>query len=340
MLEETTSARSRSFKRLNGPGGLVTIRKSCLSRLEAEHDRLQRFATTILAARKRQTINVHFFDYAFLALDPDDNNMVLHATHDAGLFSCLTTIMWSILELQQLGLELPTRISNTFGMDRFKPELASNTFAQWFDQPTSCALKRLSEVKAQSLFNTSPRLFDHHGDYHDLYNTQLGPDWLTSYLQAYMKPSPRLEEKIEAIENKYNIQKLRTVVACYRGTDKHTELQQDPVSTYLEKAIDLADTLGAQQVLIQTDQQQVRSLFQQTFKGRCLFIQELPVTQGTVVLHQKLAGKIDVETWSMDLLAMVHACARASGVLSHTGNLGFFLSLLTLINGGKLVQLR
>lgn len=340
MLKGTTSARSRSFNRLNGPGGLVAIRKTSLSRLEAEHERLQKFAKVILASRDKKHSNLHFFDYAFLANNHLDNRLVLHATHDAGLFSCLTTIMWSILEIQQLGLELPTRISNSFGMDRFKSELASNTFDQWFEQPTSPALEQLSRTRTKSATNSSPRMFDHHGDYHDLYQSQLGPDWLGAYLQAYMKPSHRLEKAIQTIENKYNIKTTKTLVACYRGTDKHTELQQDPVSTYLERAKHLAAELDVKQILIQTDQQQVRSLFKEAFKERCLFIKELPVTDGTIVLHQQLAGKIDLETWSLNLLAMVHACARASGVLSHTGNLGFFLSLLTMINGGRLVQLR
>lgn len=340
MLNETRSAASRSFRRLNGPADLVTLRRSCLSRLEAEHERLQDFANVILGAGTKTGADLRFFEYGFLAGQANNNERVLHATHDAGLFSCLTTIMWSILEIQRLGLDPPTRISNTFGMDRFKPHLAQDTFNQWFENPTPVALKQFCEARTNHPLSKSPRIFDHHGDYHNLYHAQLGTDWLTAYLQTYMQPSRRLQDLIQRLEDQYNIKQSKTLVVCYRGTDKHTELKQDPIQIYLDTAKRLAKELDADQVMIQTDQHQVRSLFKREFQNRCRYIKELPVTSGSVVLHQQLSANIDRETWSLNLLAMVFACSRASVVLSHTGNLGLFLSLLTLINGGRLLQLR
>jgi hypothetical protein len=255
-------------------------------------------------------------------------------------FSCWTTILSSILEIQLLGFSLPQRISNRFGMDHFKNHLASDTVGQWFEPPSSMAMTELSKRKPIGELLDAPNIFDHHGNYDKIVDHQLGPAWINAFLQAYMTPSSRLQSAFNNLEHRYQINRLRTLVFCYRGTDKGSEVEQDPVTTYLKTAQKLTSENDFDQVLIQTDQQQVQALFAKIFAPHCVLIEELPVTNGTTVLHAQLAGKIDTEDWALKLLTMVFACSRASTVITHTGNLGLFLGVMARLHNAKVIQLR
>lgn len=340
MRINVNSTRSRSFHRLNVPGKLVLLRSSSLARLETEHKRMEQFIQLILGRRSSPGVELRSYAYAIWHGQPSGSGPILYATHQAGLFSCFTTIMWTIIEIQQSDLMLPKQISNTFGMDAFKNCPLADTFPRWFELPSGKALADLSCIKPLGDLMQAPNLFDHHGNYEILYGQLLGPAWLATYFQAYMNPALSLRDAIYALECKYNISRSRTLVVCYRGTDKFTELQQDPVSLYIETAKHLIKELAIEQLIIQTDQVQVRTLFQNLFGEQCIFIEELPATDGQVVLHEQLAGSIDRDTWALNLLAMVYACSKAAAVLTHTGNLGLFLSLVARSQGAEVVQLR
>ena len=339
MLQDIQTAKARSFRRLHVGGGLILMRENCLERLEAEHERLQQLSQLILGARSDKCVNLHFFHYGILDSQCSTHGSVLYATHQAGLFSCWTTILWSILEIQQLGFSLPQRISNRFGMDHFKNHLASDTLEQWFELPSPRAIIQLSSQQPVGTLQDAPNIFDHHGDYETIVDHQIGRAWIQAFLRAYMTPSSRLQRAIDKLEHRYQIHKLRTLVVCYRGTDKGSEVQQDPVSTYLDTAEQLTKQYDFDQVLIQTDQQQVQALFNKKFGPRCVLIDELPVTRGTTVLHAELAGKIDAEDWALQLLAMVFACSRAATVITHTGNLGMFLGVMARLHMATVIQL-
>jgi len=339
MLQEAHSSQARSYRKLQLPGQLTLLRSSCLERMEAEHERLQQFSRMILDASSTADGKLRFFRYGILNQRGQDG-AILYATHQAGLFSCWTTILWTILEIQKLGLPLPDRISNRFGMDPFKNHLAANTIPQWFETPSPESLSQLAACQPLGKLLDAPHLFDHHGNYETLLSDQLGPDWLQAFLRTYMQPSRNLQKTIENMVRRYQITSKRTLVVCYRGTDKGSELQQDSVLKYLATAQQLVKNRDIDQVLIQTDQQQVRDLFVKTFAGYCVVIEELPVTRGQVVMHAHLAGQVDIEAWTLNLLAMVFACARACTVLTHTGNLGLFLDVMARLQGARVVQLR
>ena len=339
MLHEAHSTQARSYRTLRLPGNLAVLRSSCLERLEAEHERLQLFSRLILDTASTTDSQLRFFCYGILN-QHSQNGATLYATHQAGLFSCWTTIVWTILEIQQLGLPLPNRISNRFGMDAFKQHLAANTIPEWFEKPSPASLSQLAACRPVGKLLEPPHAFDHHSDYELIATQQLGTDWLQTYLQTYMRPSIKLQATIEYMLRRYQITRKRTLVVCYRGTDKGCELKQDPVSMYLETAQQIVQEGDIDQVLIQTNQQQVRDLFVRTFAGYCVLIEELPVTSGQVVMHAHLAGQVDIEAWTLNLLAMVFACARACTVMTHTGNLGLFLDVMARLQGARVVQLR
>ena len=258
----------------------------------------------------------------------------LLATHDFGLFSNLCTIMWTIIDIGLEKKPLPGHISTKFSMNHFKSEALLDNYHSIFCAPTSLSLDKL-----QSLLNAWPTRFDAHDSYHDLFSTQPGREWIQSYFDAYMVPAPRLRERINFFIDKYSIKSKKTVVVCYRGTDKHVEVRQDPLDYYCSCVSRLIDSLKAEQLIVQTDQLQVRGYICEKFGlDFSVFIEELPCTTGSVVMHLQNEVPLDKDSWAIDLIAMVYALSNAMGIVTHSGNIGFFMSMFALSLESTVIQ--
>tara|TARA_B100002052_G_scaffold239047_1_gene222990 strand:- start:637 stop:1302 length:666 start_codon:yes stop_codon:yes gene_type:complete len=219
-------------------------------------------------------------------------------------------------------------------MNHFKNDALLDNYHSIFLPPTSLALENL-----QKLVDKWPTRFDAHDNYHDLFLAQPGQEWLKAYFAAYMVPAPRLAERIKFFLEKYSIRSKKTVAVCYRGTDKHVEIKQDPLEYYCSCVSRLIDSLKAEQLIVQTDQLQVRSYFCDKFGlDFCSFIEELPCTSGSVVMHLQHDISLDKDVWAIDLIAMVFALSNAMGLVTHTGNIGFFMSMFSLSLKSTVVQ--
>ena len=264
-----------------------------------------------------------------------DEQHVLFPTHNAGLFSCLCTMIWCVRELQLRGRPIPTVYNNSFGMHYFKSHHFANSYLNYFLEPAEYSLGQVSKLNALS----SIAEFDHHGSYRELYLDILTADWIDAYLDCYMRPSAELSSRIDFFIEKYCLLSKKTIAVCYRGTDKILEVTPDPVERYVVEARNLFNLFGADQLLIQTDQAQVKDFFLAEFPDNCVFIKELPTTELDVVMHRQRHIVLDPESWTMDLIAMVFAVSRCQAIVCHTGNIGFFIAMLAMRLGREFVQL-
>jgi len=337
----TKSDPLQSIRTLGLPGGLAVVRESSFSALESEYHRWRKFSKLILDD------DIHgqplcWIRYSYGLLDEREApaHTTLYLLHNHGLFSCLTTVLLTLLSIQLDGRVLPGRISALFGMDFFKSKTDMDCFARWFLPPSEESLLTFAARRPAGDLQPAPEHFDYHGDYQRLYEETLGAAWVEDCLDAYFKPTAELSRRIEYLLNEYELLKKPTLVVCYRGTDKHIELKQDPVEVYIAKARELLGGMKSAQLLIQTDQWQVRQRFCDEFGAACRFIRELPVTRGSTVMHKSFSDRNDIDSWAETLVAMVMACSQASCLLTHTGNVGLFLALMAKRHGRRVVQLR
>jgi len=332
-----------AMRRLKLPVDAALVRCSSLAALEAEHERCSLLLRALVAGGgDGEQLLWRRYPYGLLDAQHDRQGAgsTLYLLHNAGLFSCLTTLVWTVLSIQRQGLRPPSRVSALFGLDAFKSCATIDCLARWFDPPDPADLEALAQLSPASELQPGPHPFDHHGDYSDLFHALLGRDWWDAFVRTYLKPSASLAARVDDLLQRYALAREPTLVVCLRGTDKHTELVQDSLATYLASAQALVATQRPAQLLIQTDQWQIRERFCHEFGSLCRFIGELPVTLGTRVMHQALPRHCDIDAWAQTVLAMVLACSQARCVLTHTGNVGLFLALLTQLRGGQVVQLR
>ena len=257
----------------------------------------------------------------------------LWATHDAGFFSCLTTIMWSMMDLARLG-HACYAIDNSFGMHSFKEVPFSSTYETLFTKRPPGELDAILDCAPNQLSH-----FDHHSNFEFIIEQHLGLNWSRKFVEAYMQPSAEVKSIADELDRKYRISSTPTVLVCYRGTDKHTEITPTPVDQYYQQLDAVLGSIPSAEVLIQTDQAQIRDGFLQRYGPVCKFIQELPVTRGNTVLHldRRLAG--NRERFAKNLYAMCLMAERCHTLITHTGNVGFFLALQAILARRRVIQL-
>ena len=259
-------------------------------------------------------------------------NGTLWMTHEAGFFSCLTTFMWTIIDLSRSG-DLCHVVNNSLSMNYFKEVYGRWTWYELFEKREKAEIDHIL-----SLPPIKQDYFDHHSDFHEIVGKHLGHSWTKAFLDAYMTPCSDLVEMANIFDEKYRISSAPTIAVCYRGTDKWAEVAPTPISDYFNAVNKQLTIYPGAEVLIQTDQAQVRDQFMMEYGSHCKFIEELPVTRGKRVLHsdRHLCG--DRDLFAMRLYAMCLAISRSQTLVTHTGNVGFFLAMHTLINGKEVIQ--
>jgi hypothetical protein len=287
-----------------------------------------------LGGKSQENPQFIFYEFAILECKEQSGHNLLWMTHDrAGIFSCLTTAMWSVLQASGEG-KTCHEINNSFSMSFFKNEKWKCTWGELF--------KKKSKTEIEAIMNVAPishKIFDHHSNYETILNSSLGPQWAQAYLSAYMSPSDAVLEQTNSFIQKYKILDRNTITVCYRGTDKYTEITPTPLFKYFDRIEEILANEEDWQIIIQTDQKQILDLFSKRYGEKCIRIEELPVTTGKKAIHsnKKLCG--DREMFAVNLLAMCLAVSKSKYLITHTGNVGLFLALNSLLAGNKVIQL-
>ena len=257
-------------------------------------------------------------------------------THNAGLFACLSTQIYTIRNLQLNNHALPCSINNYFSMRDFKSSPIANTLPKYFNKPIDEAVLTLENTHPGSSLD----VLSHHGTYSDVFNNELTPQWLRSYLNAYMVPSTELSNRISYFTEKYSPKLGKLVGVVFRATDKSTEVAQDPLDSFFLAVDQTLDLNPDSTILIQTDQHQIQQAFHHRYRGCCIHVEELPTTTSNVVLHKIPNIASNKEIWTLDLLAMAFFLSTCHTLIVNTGNVGFFVGMLSLLNGNKVIQFK
>lgn len=164
---------------------------------------------------------------------------------------------------------------------------------------------------------------DHHGVYRnydfDSYN---------SFIQRYFNLNESILEIQSRLIRKYGINLEKTVAVCYRGTDKFVEVKLSDPRNYVACAENLLRQIPGARILIQTDQKQVRDLFTGYFGDNCFYLEEMPVNEGNVAVHNILKQlQISAFDFGKMVLATTYLLSRCRVVVNHTGNVAAWICL-------------
>ena len=161
---------------------------------------------------------------------------------------------------------------------------------------------------------------------------------INALVGTFFAPDQRITAQIDRLTADYSLGPSQLIAVCYRGTDKSTEVRQNPLTRYLNVTRNLTRKYPAHRILLQTDDSRARELFAKEFGQRLTWFAELPTTAAATVMH-KLVAVTQREDFAANLLAATIILSRAAYVVTYTGNLGYWIALYRGHTKG-LIQLR
>jgi hypothetical protein len=238
--------------------------------------------------------------------------------HRAGFFSICSTLLDSILDLHRCGI-VAEHVDCASSFHDFRgPGDTADLYPRLFrPDPTV-------QLPADRLPRFRP-VGHHHLHYRDLDFDAVAP-----YLRRHFQPSEATLATRDALLGRKGLDPARLIGLCWRGTDKHREVPPTDVTAYIALADRLLAADPTLRVLVQTDQMQARDAVVGHFGQRCVFFDEMPVTDGAVVMHRlDLGGLYGMARpdFAQTLLASVLAVASCRHLITHTGNVGLWLAL-------------
>lgn len=229
-----------------------------------------------------------------------------YLTHSHGFFSCCSTLMMDMARLQGRQNSISTKFSFDYSRDK---DLIC-VLSEYFLPPDESVKQIESRHLAERLY--------HHSRYYTLPFVEF-----KQYLDKYFRVNDKVQEIHDYFVDKYDIDPANTIALSYRGTDKHIEVDLQPIEIYIEHARALQERDGCR-VLVQTDQQQVRDLVMRELKNS-FFLDELPVTAGNQGIHLTMqSNRVD---FSQKMLAAVKLMASCKHLITHTGNVALWTVL-------------
>jgi hypothetical protein len=247
-------------------------------------------------------------------VDLDLNHRQLRIIHSSGFFSnCSVTLN----ALTAVGLDA-TKVKVIWP---FQNEWRSpvndgiDLFSQYFSPQT---------LTTQSDVRQAPEL-DHHGIYADIPYKNVSP-----YVSTFFALNPNIRSRVESFVKKYQIDYSRTIGLCFRGTDKWIETGSVAPGWFFSKARRLLAEDRSLRLLIQTDVAFIRKTYSAEFGNRAFFIEEMPVTDSGICVQQLPISERRISNFDLgaNLLAVAQILSQCRYLISHTGNVGFWLYLL------------
>lgn len=185
-----------------------------------------------------------------------------HCGWNCGFFSNCTVSLWHLTYLHSLGVT-PSRIDFSAAFMLYKDEdKILDVYPVYFHLDSSVRLA--ADTKVEHM--------DHHGTYKNMNHHLFAP-----FIARYFGLSSELELVKASILAKYTINREKTLVLFYRGTDKVTEIPTVEISYYIEKAREVLKKHPDFRILIQTDEAQFISECFQAFGERCFYVREITV---------------------------------------------------------------
>ena len=240
------------------------------------------------------------------------NGVYFPKGRDAGFFSLCST---SLLDLSQIGSDVHEVKSRRLFRDYSSTSsISSDPWSTFFKQPNT---GEFDLPKDRSPFTE----LHHHSEYREVNLASYSP-----FVKMYFSPSEQVLDRCAYFIQSYGLDLSTTIAVNIRGTDKHTEVEPPPISTYLGLAEEALSRQPDGRILLVTDQRQYLDVFLGTFKSSVVFFDELPTTLGDFAIH-KLLEKSEREDFGINFLATVLLISQSSQVITHTGNGALWTSL-------------
>lgn len=167
---------------------------------------------------------------------------MIKITHDAGFFSCCSVKLLDIKNYFQKQGKLPLKVDSSESFRKYKINRKDITF-DFFEHYNNINIDLEYEKYKNIIFQ--------HQQFHDY--KKIDYNLVTPFIKKYFTPSKNIENIVNNLLLKYNIDVDNCVSLYYRGTDKIRETKIDSFDSYYQKLNEIINKNKNLQILIQTD---------------------------------------------------------------------------------------
>ena len=233
----------------------------------------------------------------------------IRVIHNAGFFSCCSVRLTAIMDYFNQYKTLPDRIDSRnqfiFYKSKYK-HLYMDLAKIYFMESDDVLISYQNPVYLVCSGEWESRIsYEQFSDYRTLQFDEVAP-----FIRKYFTASSRIEEIIQAIERKYNLDYENICTVYYRGTDKRKET----VLASYEEFIDKARILHRKNMtfLLQTDEADFREEFLRAFPDS-IVIDE--VDNPNQFIH------------SLYFLSIIKIMSRTKHIICGSGNVSLWIML-------------
>lgn len=234
---------------------------------------------------------------------------IIKINHNAGFFSCCSVRLGSIVHYFNKEKQLPKYVDSSTQFQWYK-ELQTDVTFQYF--------KHYNEIENDITYTSD---IDYHdtkqfGFYKDLDFEKNNP-----FIKKYFTPSNLVQNKINAIVQKYEIDYDNTCALFHRGLDKVTETEICSYEDKIEKAKELLKENPNIRFLIQSDETGFIEKACETFPDNSFYCKDeifhMDHDAKTLIDHKY---RENPEDRAQNLLAVLVIMSKCKHVIISSGN--------------------
>ena len=236
--------------------------------------------------------------------------------HNAGFFSCCSVRLGSIVHHFNTYKFLPKFVDSSFQFRLYKEFNTDVTF-QYF--------KYYNDVDEVIEYSSD---IDYHDTKQFTFYKNLDFEKINPFVRKYFSPSKTVEDRINRMIQKYNIDFENTCGLFHRGHDKCTEHKICTHEEKLEQAKLLLEKHPNIKFLIQSDETEFINKALETFPNNSFYCKEeifhMPHNPTGLIDY---TFKENPEDRAQNFLAVIHLLARCKHLIASAGNCDIWILL-------------
>ena len=238
--------------------------------------------------------------------------------HNAGFFSCCSIKLLQIIEFINSQKRLPDNVDSSEQFKMYKKEQNKDITYDFFEQ-----YENINDITI-----IHPIQYELHEQFKNY--SKLDYKCINPIIKKYFTPSKKINEIIDVLEKKYNIEYDNTIAVYYRGTDKFLETKLAPFEDFYNEIKKIININKNIKILLQTDSNQFMDYINKKILKNIVIINENKTSITNKGIHNEQLSHINYYDM-FNFLSTIIIISKCKYIICSSGN----CSLWTILYRGN-----
>lgn len=240
---------------------------------------------------------------------------MIKITHNSGFFSCCSVRLSKIVEFINLNKRLPDIVDTSQQFRLYKNDKNKDkdiTF-HYFEN-----YNNVKDIDIISYIN-----YNHSHQFKKY--SELDYESILPLIKKYFSPSIEVNNIINKIQKKYNIDYDNTIAVYYRGTDKYNETKLPSFDEFYKQIIEIVNINKNIKILLQTDSFKFMHYINNKKLKNIIIIEENKISNTNKGIHKEQS--FDTNYYDMfNFLATILIISKCKYIILNSGNCSIWIN--------------